>query len=356
MDEIHNGDGENRELQESKDVAVHAVFFHGDRIEVVMKDGIPHVPMKPLCTRIGLDWESQRQLLKRDEVRDSTACMIQAVGEDGKIREMLSLPLEYLNGWLFKVDVARYEGELKETLIRYQRECYRVLARHFMGRELEGIMDAVRAEVTTLRTALVSTNARLENVVRSAGDAQETARRAEVLGNDAVRLWHREMEYQRKQHTLLEDLRQEMVKLSEEFFVPLPMKALDYNDIKIRLLLVDNQVMIRADDFLRVLGKHKYGSAQTLTVLGFEKGREFVIKTAEEMGNMYAAKPGYVLSRAGFSKITKYISLITPAGMGKASGLSPEFGRWVMETALPAVSELYAIQIDRYREEAGHDD
>ena len=45
--------------------------------------------------------------------------------------EMLSLPLDYLNGWLFGVNASRVNQELRDRLITYQRECYRALSRHF---------------------------------------------------------------------------------------------------------------------------------------------------------------------------------------------------------------------------------
>lgn len=40
---------------------------------------------------------------------------------------MVCLPLHYLNGWLFGIDANRVKPELKEKLIRYQKECYEVL-------------------------------------------------------------------------------------------------------------------------------------------------------------------------------------------------------------------------------------
>ena len=45
---------------------------------------------------------------------------------------MLCLPLEYLNGFLFGINADRVKSELKEQVIRYQRECYKVLADAFI--------------------------------------------------------------------------------------------------------------------------------------------------------------------------------------------------------------------------------
>ena len=49
------------------------------------------------------------------------------VAEDGKNREMICLPIEYLNGWLFGIDINRCKPEIRETLIKYKKECYQAL-------------------------------------------------------------------------------------------------------------------------------------------------------------------------------------------------------------------------------------
>jgi len=50
-----------------------------------------------------------------------------------KTSEMLCLPLDYLNGWLFGISVNRVkDDDIRNKLIRYQKECYRVLAREFI--------------------------------------------------------------------------------------------------------------------------------------------------------------------------------------------------------------------------------
>ncbi len=50
----------------------------------------------------------------------------------GGVQDTLALPLSMLNGWLFGVDVNRVREEVRPRLIQYQRECFDVLARHFL--------------------------------------------------------------------------------------------------------------------------------------------------------------------------------------------------------------------------------
>jgi hypothetical protein len=126
------------------------IQFDGDPVTVIEREDGDHlVAMKPICEVLELDWEGQRQLINRDPVLGSTACIIQAVGQDGRLREMTCLPLQFLNGWLFKVDVSRYEGHRREKIIRYQRECYAALYQHFFrgrgrGRKYDPEMERVK--------------------------------------------------------------------------------------------------------------------------------------------------------------------------------------------------------------------
>ena len=111
------------------------VPFHQQRLFVVEKNGRRWVAMKPICEAIGIDWDSQRKRIKRDPILSSVAVMMTATGADGKQYEMLFLDLDYLNGWLFGIDANRVMPELRERVIEYQRECYKVLAGYFHAKE-----------------------------------------------------------------------------------------------------------------------------------------------------------------------------------------------------------------------------
>ena len=104
------------------------IVFNNQKLITFEKDSIQYTAIKPICENIGIDWESQRQRIMRDDVLNSTACMIKVVAEDGRVREMLSLPLQFLNGWLFGVDSKRVKSEqAKEYLFKYKMECYQAL-------------------------------------------------------------------------------------------------------------------------------------------------------------------------------------------------------------------------------------
>lgn len=117
------------------------IFFYDDEITAVVINGDEqevYIPLRPLCEHLGLDWSGQRQRINRDPVLSE---VVSGVGVtptplgDNKFanpQEMLCLPLDYLNGWLFGINANRVKDEIRDKLIRYQKECYRVLAREFI--------------------------------------------------------------------------------------------------------------------------------------------------------------------------------------------------------------------------------
>lgn len=103
------------------------VTFNNQELITFEQNGIQYTAMKPICENIGIDWDSQRKRIERDEVLNSTKVIMTVVAEDGKKREMVSLPIQMLNGWLFGIDVSRVKESAKKALIMYKRECYQAL-------------------------------------------------------------------------------------------------------------------------------------------------------------------------------------------------------------------------------------
>lgn len=115
------------------------VEFHGATLSASIIDGAPCVAIRPIVEALGLDWASQFTRIKRHPVLSATVVVTTTVAEDGKNREMMFLPLSMLNGWLFGVSVNRVKPELRDKLIQYQRECFEVLADHFLPVQRPGI-------------------------------------------------------------------------------------------------------------------------------------------------------------------------------------------------------------------------
>lgn len=103
------------------------VVFHDHELVTAKHSGKTYVAMRPICDGIGLAWNGQYERIKRDEVLAEGVRVIR-IPTAGGDQKSIFLPLEYLNGWLFGVDVNRVKPEVKEKLIQYKRECYQVLA------------------------------------------------------------------------------------------------------------------------------------------------------------------------------------------------------------------------------------
>lgn len=111
------------------------VDFYGDEILAVRTEGgSVYIPVRPICDLLGVDWSAQRRRINRDPVLSEEMKSVAVTATDSYrtiSREVLSLPLDYISGFLFGIDANRVRPELKAQLVRYQRECYKVLADAF---------------------------------------------------------------------------------------------------------------------------------------------------------------------------------------------------------------------------------
>lgn len=104
------------------------VPFRGTAIPTAKLNGIVHVFMKPVAEAIGVPWAGQRQRINRHPVLKSCASiMLAQLPGDRQAREHVTLPMSYLNGWLFTISAERANETVRDRLIAYQRECFDVL-------------------------------------------------------------------------------------------------------------------------------------------------------------------------------------------------------------------------------------
>ena len=92
------------------------------------------VPVHTITDALGVDFSSQRKRIMEDQILASTVVQKTTVGSDGKQRDMLCLPFEFVFGWLFTINPDKVKPESAEAVIRYKRECYHALFAHFVKR------------------------------------------------------------------------------------------------------------------------------------------------------------------------------------------------------------------------------
>ena len=111
------------------------VAFYGDEVLAVRAgDGTVFVPVRPICELLGLNFDGQRRRINRDPVLAGEVMSVVVTTTDIEVgsrrprtSEMVALPLDFLPGFLFGINASRVKPELRERVIRYQRECYKVL-------------------------------------------------------------------------------------------------------------------------------------------------------------------------------------------------------------------------------------
>lgn len=122
------------------------IQFNNQSLVTFEQNGTHYTAMKPICENIGLEWGSQYNRINRDEVLKSVIVMITTTGTDGKSYQMICLPIQYLNGWLFGIDTNRVKPEIRETLIKYKKECYQALHDYWFKGKAEREIDTITPE------------------------------------------------------------------------------------------------------------------------------------------------------------------------------------------------------------------
>jgi hypothetical protein len=112
----------------------HEVIFNNKPITVVILNDNKYVAMKHVSDALGLDWSAQLKRIK-DEVVLSEAMVVTAIPSSSGTQETVLLPIEYLNGWLFGISEKRVKPELKDLVVMYKRECYKVLSDYFKPKQ-----------------------------------------------------------------------------------------------------------------------------------------------------------------------------------------------------------------------------
>ena len=163
-------------------------FYDDELMAVVAPDETVYVPMRPMVEGLGLGWSGAQQRISRDPVLSEVSMSVRITRTDidqgsrqPRTSYMLALPLDYINGFLFGIQSARVKPELRPAVIRYQRECFRVLADAFLNKpqpptppqEMSPAMIAVQQAEAVYKLAL-----------------QHAALEARMLGHEIVLFDH----------------------------------------------------------------------------------------------------------------------------------------------------------------------
>ena len=134
-------------------------FYDDELVAVRLEDGSIYIPMRRICSNLGLTWSSQWERIRRDRVlSEATDRVLVTRTQSDKTRglerqEMVCLPLKFVPGWLFGVNASRVREEIREKLIRYRRECFDVLWDAFKGEILPAVDPALTPPAESMSPA-----------------------------------------------------------------------------------------------------------------------------------------------------------------------------------------------------------
>jgi len=124
-------------------------FYDDELTAVQLEGGAIFVPVRRLCDNLGLVWSGQFERIQRDKVLSEalkgvrvTRTPLEPGGRSGGPQDTLCLPLDLVPGWLFGIQTGRVKEEIRPKLIRYRRECFRVLWDAFKGDVLPSVDPA----------------------------------------------------------------------------------------------------------------------------------------------------------------------------------------------------------------------
>lgn len=134
------------------------VDFHDDVLFAFERDDGVFVAIKPICDAMGLVWRAQWKRLQEDSIF-AEGITVTVMPSAGGTQETTLLKLQLVHGWLLTIEDKRIADPIvREKVLRYKRECYEVLFRHFSGQAgrtkpqvIDHAPDADEAEAPKIR-------------------------------------------------------------------------------------------------------------------------------------------------------------------------------------------------------------
>lgn len=125
------------------------VNFRQDTLFAVERDDGMYVAVKPIVQALGLDWKAQHRRMSDDTIL-SEGMVTMTIPSVGGAQETTCLKLDLVNGWLLTIDESRVkDDEVRQRVLVYKRECYKVLFEHFYGKRAAPKPEVPEAEETS---------------------------------------------------------------------------------------------------------------------------------------------------------------------------------------------------------------
>ncbi len=154
--------------------ALQLVRFGDDQLQATRLGETVWVSVPAVCNALGIKVNRQRQKLAGASWARSS---LMGTPSAGGQQETFCLDLEVLPMWLATISETKVSAEAKPKIVRYQRECAKVLREHFFG---------PTKALTSIQMLVLQAQAMLEMEQRATAVEAKTdalAQKVEVLGN-----------------------------------------------------------------------------------------------------------------------------------------------------------------------------
>jgi hypothetical protein len=335
--------------------------FDGDKIDVIEYGGQFFVPMKPICEAIGLDWAAQYRLIKRDPVLATVIVVTTITATDGKAYPTVCLPIDYLNGWLFKIDVSRHKGPMRSKLIRYQALCYRVLFDHFcrrpattdlvprekfeeyeravaeMSQKYEALEERIKDQQNHFSHKIAGIQVSLSSMRRRTNEVDDTYGSLRRLYLSSLM----EIQALKKKIESLE------ANLPAKPAPTLPVKIVEHPETPVRCVTLDGQVMVLAEDFLQICRLEGGDTRKNLERMGLLPGSHFVEVKSEKLAAHYGSDAENLRRQLNVPQLPETLLLITANAIPAISKTVPRFADFYKRNILANAFELLSLYLER---------
>jgi hypothetical protein len=109
------------------------IKFHEDELIAYKQGDQIFVAVRPIINALGVHGDWALKSIKSDEILRDVHCVRMVHDASGRAQNMVCLPIHHVHGWLFSIQINKVKPEIREKLLLYKKECYRVLYDHFYG-------------------------------------------------------------------------------------------------------------------------------------------------------------------------------------------------------------------------------
>lgn len=156
----------------SKNSIAVPVQFNGDTLYCIQVEQRPFIIVKYVADAIGMDSDYALQSIKNDSELASELQLVPIQIGTNKTRHLAVIPIEYVQGWLFSLQVSRVSETYRDKLRDYKKQCYRILYSYFNGHTNTILNNAqemhiLREELKVHNTAISTIKKRLTELTES---------------------------------------------------------------------------------------------------------------------------------------------------------------------------------------------